>query len=128
MQLYARRNRGGLTAVPRPLPAASVSLYSFKNSATSREILRWVGRELEDSCCFGKSRPSASQMHAAAGHVVTILIAPTTCQAYPGGYNYRTTTPRERTACSGEYQNVTRPCWTHGRAAEEAGPGARRPC
>ncbi len=37
--------------------------------------------ELEDSCCLGKSRPPACQMHAAAGHVVTILIAPTSCQA-----------------------------------------------
>src|SRR2546426_212884 len=38
--------------------------------------------ELEDSCCLGKRWPPASQMHTAARHVVTILIAPTSCQAY----------------------------------------------
>jgi hypothetical protein len=37
--------RADLTAVPRPFPAESSSLYFFRNSATSREILRWVAAE-----------------------------------------------------------------------------------
>jgi hypothetical protein len=38
-------SRGGFTAVPRPFPAASSPLYSFKNSATSCEILRCVAAD-----------------------------------------------------------------------------------
>jgi hypothetical protein len=37
--------RGDFKAVPRPFPADSPSLYFFKNSATSREILRWAEAE-----------------------------------------------------------------------------------
>ena len=73
--------------------------------------------KLEDSCCLGKSRPPASQMHAAAGHVVTILIGPAGCQVYPARYSPE----------SSETVTVTPPGSTSSPARSPAAPACCGP-
>jgi hypothetical protein len=117
--------RGFARGPPGRLHSGSATVSGRKFPLVLLQKLRHFTRDsslgssgkLEDSCCLGKSRPLATQMHAAAGHVVTILIGPAGCQAYPARYSPE----------SSETVRVTPPGSTSSPARSPAAPACCGP-